>query len=125
MQTRQTNNKVKGESANNEVFIVIRWEWITLLVIQIGVSVIFLIWVAIDTYLLGVPVLKSSNLGELFALQRPGYSPIAQGEKTGFGHGIEKGIQGRLVREQDSWHLDVQQQDPLSAEPKGRKRRTV
>lgn len=116
MRTNQINGTITGQSLDVEVFITVRWGWLSFLAAQIGLTALFIVWVAGDTSMLDVPVIKSSNLAELFAFRKLDMEPTPRAEdsgtkQTGIGQGIDKRTLGRLVRESDVWHLEIQSEE--------------
>lgn len=63
-----------------ENMIKVRWEWLMLLVIQVLVSIVFLVLVIIQTHSLQVDVLKSQLLPVLLAVSPDGKSAVLRDE---------------------------------------------
>ncbi|KAK3689266.1 hypothetical protein B0T22DRAFT_440752 [Podospora appendiculata] len=62
-----SNQSVNGTSWQDEVYVHIRWEWLTLLVAQLLIAVAFLLVTILCSHSWGVPVLKSEILAPLLA----------------------------------------------------------
>ncbi|KAK7216204.1 hypothetical protein V2G26_004207 [Clonostachys chloroleuca] len=62
------DNHIEGKAYKQELHILIRWEWLSLLAIQLILTLVFLIWVMVLTAQLDMDVVKSSNIAELFAM---------------------------------------------------------
>lgn len=111
MRSHQVNGNITGESFDTETYIIVRWSWISFLSIQIGLTLVFVAFAAIDTAQLGVPIIKSSNLGELFALHHHSESLVRDSnnidQQSGIGQTIHNGTYGRLVNNDNNWHLEL------------------
>ncbi|KAK3317493.1 hypothetical protein B0T19DRAFT_435090 [Cercophora scortea] len=62
-----SNQSINGTSWHDEVYVHIRWEWLTLLVAQLLIAVAFLLVTVLCSRSWGVPVLKSEILAPLLA----------------------------------------------------------
>jgi hypothetical protein len=105
-----------GEALSSETFITVRWGWLSLVAVQLGLTVFFIAWVAIHTRSLGLNVIKSSNLAELFAGRPEGWTPATSttasdnAERMGIWPKDDERAIGRLVREGHAWKMEVQRQ---------------
>ncbi|KAF5011524.1 hypothetical protein FDECE_2355 [Fusarium decemcellulare] len=54
-----------------EGYIFVRWQWLTLLLVQVALTIVFLISVMVQTHKLEVDVVKSQLLPALFAIETP------------------------------------------------------
>lgn len=59
---------MNGTALIQQTFVSIRWEWITLLIIQVALSIIVLIVAISHTEIIGIPVIKGNPLPGLFAI---------------------------------------------------------
>ncbi|KAK0745328.1 hypothetical protein B0T21DRAFT_280461 [Apiosordaria backusii] len=66
--TLALSSVVPGTAWQEETYISVRWEWLSLVAAQIGLSLLVLLIVMIQTSILGVPVVKSSILPAFFAV---------------------------------------------------------
>ncbi|KAK4195627.1 hypothetical protein QBC40DRAFT_269118 [Triangularia verruculosa] len=57
-----------GTAWKEETYILVRWEWLSLVAVQIVLSLVILILIIVQTSVLGVPVVKSSILPAFFAV---------------------------------------------------------
>ncbi|KID80962.1 hypothetical protein MAJ_11442, partial [Metarhizium majus ARSEF 297] len=111
MRANQVNGAVQGEALESEIFITVRWAWISFLAAQIGLTIAFIWAVAACTSNLEVPVIKGSNAAELFAIRKSYMETITlgtvNGKQAGIDQKIDKKTLGILVRDYDAWHLEV------------------
>lgn len=110
---RQTDEggAISGEGSNYESFILVRWEWLSLLGCQVILTAIFLISVIIHTARLGVDVVKSANTAELFALGHHGERGIATLEhdrSEGITTQVDRATIARLRRSEAGWKLHTE-----------------
>lgn len=110
---RQTDEggAISGEGSNYEKFILIRWEWLSLLGAQVILTVMFLISVIIHTARLGVDVVKSANTAELFALGRhgePGEGTLGKDCTEGITTQVDPTTMARLRRSEAGWKLETE-----------------
>jgi|SRR5688572_225217 hypothetical protein len=103
-----------GEVLVPETFVEVRWAWITFVAAQVGLSVVFFICIACHTARLGVDVVKSSNLSELFALRHNAAYSQLPSEAAGLRPLVDPSIVARLEKSEDTWALEVSRQ-PVSA----------
>lgn len=61
-------SNVNGTAWQREVYVAIRWPWLTLLAAQVLLSVLLLAMVIIETVGADVDIVKSSMLAALFAI---------------------------------------------------------
>jgi hypothetical protein len=59
---------VQGQNNVSESYIVVRWPYLIFLGAQVALSIIFLIWIVLDSKVRKVDVLKDSVLAGLFAI---------------------------------------------------------
>jgi hypothetical protein len=114
---RETGREENGTALASVTFVEVRWEWLTLVAAQVVLSIAFLLAVVIGTARLGVDVVKSSNMAELFAMQEldcNGCSKASGGESRAEGvvyGGIKtevgKDIEATLRRDDAGWRLEV------------------
>jgi hypothetical protein len=98
-----------------ENHIVVRWQWLFLLAIQIGFTIIFLPVVIYQTARLGIDIVKSSNMAELFALQdtqhcdAPPTDDRGQVIKSaGINTQIDSNTTAELIKGNGGWKLYLQ-----------------
>ena len=92
---------------------MVRWEWLTLLAAQVALSNIFLVAVMVRTWKLGVDVVKTSNMAELFAmrLQNAELACLKQAENgedemlLGINAKVKKELHAELTKEDERWVL--------------------
>jgi hypothetical protein len=84
----------------------VRWAWLAFLAAQIGLSFVFLLAVMLYTAALGVDVVKSTSVAELFAMRPRGFS-----EPRGIRPSIDGQLVGRLRKEGHLWNLEVHRKD--------------
>ncbi|KAK3995837.1 hypothetical protein QBC44DRAFT_366221 [Cladorrhinum sp. PSN332] len=104
---------VLGTALKEEIYIFIRWEWLSLLAVQVVLSLVVLIAVMIETRIMGTPVIKGSILPAFFAIgssekaaaDRDG---LSMHEKTSVDGGKHKtfALMGDLRHRQGKWVLD-------------------
>lgn len=104
---RQAGDPIEGEAKVLVTFIIVRWNWIAFIGTQVGLSIIFLIAVMIHTARLGLPVVKSSNLAELFALQGGESLGHAPGQHVGLKPSIDGSLSGRLIQDGPNWKFQL------------------
>ncbi|KID98769.1 hypothetical protein MAJ_05150, partial [Metarhizium majus ARSEF 297] len=111
MRANQVNGAVQGEALESEIFITVRWAWISFLAAQIGLTIAFIWAVAACTSNLEVPVIKGSNAAELFAIRKSDMETTTigtvNGKQAGIDQKIDKKTLGILVRDYDTWHLEI------------------
>jgi hypothetical protein len=104
---RPAKGTVIGEALDSEIFITIRWAWLSFLAARFGLTIAFLVAVATYTSMLGIPVAKSSNLTELFAIPKWHMDAVSQTEDDEKGpKGIGQQV-GKLVGHGQNWHLKI------------------
>lgn len=119
---RESGRERNGTAFNSVTFVEVRWEWLTLVAAQSGLTLVFLLAVVIGTARLGVDVVKSSNMAELFALPTLTFGDDSrEGTKLRTqDHGfVYKGIKtevgkdvGAVLRKgSEGWRLEVQTKD--------------
>jgi hypothetical protein len=103
---------VRGSVLANVTFVSIQWGWLAVLAGQLVVAVMFLITTMMHTSQLEVPVLKSSTLAMLFALDEKSRSTAggidsvkAMKEKAGLVH--VRLQDGKLVLAENSTDPEV------------------
>lgn len=104
---------IKGEALSPVTIVIVRWEWLSLLAAQVGLSTFFLISVMVVTSKLNIDVVKSSNLAELFALhdvksESPNFvcdDNIRGSENGGISSKVAKEQQAQLVQENSKWKM--------------------
>ncbi|KAI6778012.1 uncharacterized protein J7T54_007409 [Emericellopsis cladophorae] len=111
----KTNGEVEGQVLQTETFVVVRWAWLAFLAAQMGLTIVFVVAVAMHTARLGVDVVKSNNLSELFAQRGRGRGEEEEEDDEqpllGIKTQVDKLVQGRLVRTSEAWVLDVQRDE--------------
>ncbi|CAG9984881.1 unnamed protein product, partial [Clonostachys byssicola] len=112
MRNADTDNHIEGKAYKQELHILVRWEWLSLLVIQLTLTLVFLIWVMVLTAQLDMDVVKSSNLAELFAMHGADESTVSadEGESVellskGINTKIDKDITARLSKRNYEWKI--------------------
>lgn len=114
---REVGLESNGTAFTSVTFVEVRWEWLTLVAAQVGLSIAFLLTVVIGTARLGVDVVKSSNMAELFAIPASGCDSCCKAgecqgrEKGGTEGGIKtevgKDVGATLTRRGEGWILEV------------------
>ncbi|KAG9253138.1 uncharacterized protein F5Z01DRAFT_675524 [Emericellopsis atlantica] len=110
----KTDGEVVGQVLQTETFVVVRWAWLAFLAAQMGLTIVFVVAVAIHTARLDVDVVKSNNLSELFAQRGRGQEEEGEEEEEpllGIKTQVDKLVKGRLVRTSEAWVLDVQREE--------------
>ncbi|KAG8427883.1 hypothetical protein J3459_006290 [Metarhizium acridum] len=111
MRVNQINGTVIGDALESEIFITVRWPWLSFLAAQIGLTIVFVLAVAACTFNLEVPVIKGSNVAELFAIRKSDMETTTPGtvggKQAGIDQKIDKQTLGILVRECDTWNLEI------------------
>lgn len=104
-----------GTVLEMQTFVQVRWVWLTLIVLQLGLALIFFIMTVIATRRLGAQVRKSSALETLYALHPNG----------GLGN---EGTKAQMVRQHGNMVLLLSSADPpqqvaarQNSQPKQRK----
>ncbi|KAG9254862.1 uncharacterized protein F5Z01DRAFT_654991 [Emericellopsis atlantica] len=124
----KVDSDIEGDVLQTETFVVVRWPWLSALAAQIGLSIVFVVSVAVHTARLGVAVVRSNNLAELFAQDNSRSSREEQddgvpGGGTAFSTGIktqvDEAVRGRLVRDNEAWILQMQKDGTSEAKPPG------
>lgn len=101
---------ITGSMVTTETFVVIRWQWLSLLATQVVLTIVFLLFVVIHTARLDVEIVKSSNIAELLALKRPcGEIEGVESREPweGLTAEVEKELTARLTREGNIWTLNI------------------
>ena len=60
--------EVNGTALGMETFVHVRWEWLSLLIAQVSLSILVLLYIIIATARSGVEVLKTDALAALLAI---------------------------------------------------------
>lgn len=118
MRESAEDGEVIGEALQRETFIKVRWEWLTFLAAQIGLTAVFIVVVMFHTARLDVDIVKSSNISELFALGNNNWSKSLNDEhgslkSSGINTKFHKDLRGRLIREDGVWSLEVEEAQKL------------
>ncbi|KAK2017460.1 hypothetical protein LZ32DRAFT_654882 [Colletotrichum eremochloae] len=105
---------VSGSALQEERFVSIRWPWLTLLAAQVGLSVLTLVIIIIDTAGLNIDIVKGSPLPALLAMDPAEKDMLLRdhSEETGkikseLPHLRAFGIAGGLQRNGDKWVLQA------------------
>lgn len=107
---RQKGTTQDGQTLVPETFVRVRWEWLAFVAIQVGLSILFLITIACQTVHLGLDVVKSSNMSELFALRHNTAYTQLPSEAAGIRPLVDPSIVARLQNTDDTWALEVSRQ---------------
>ncbi|KAJ0317120.1 hypothetical protein COL5a_011263 [Colletotrichum fioriniae] len=107
-----TNANVSGTAWQEERFVSIRWPWLTLLAAQVGLSILTLAIIMVETASLDIGIVKGSPLPALLAVH-PDEKSVLLGdhveemlnEDSRLPHLRASGITGGLRREGDGWIL--------------------
>lgn len=59
---------VQGQNSVSESYLIVRWPYLIFLGTQVALSIIFLIWIVLDSKVRKVDILKESVLASLFAI---------------------------------------------------------
>ncbi|KAI6772966.1 hypothetical protein HG530_003924 [Fusarium avenaceum] len=101
-------NKVRGYAEISQQTIIIRWAWLSLLVTQIVLMILFMIYVIYETSKLEVQVVKGSNIAELKAMGQEISSLESECALVGgISDKVDADLMGRLVRSDGGWKLKV------------------
>ncbi|KAG5661338.1 hypothetical protein KAF25_005460 [Fusarium avenaceum] len=102
------SNKVRGYAEISQQTIIIRWAWLSLLVTQIVLMILFMIYVIYETSKLEVQVVKGSNIAELKAMGQEISSLESECALVGgISDKVDADLMGRLVRSDGGWKLKV------------------
>lgn len=113
---RKRGTSEEGETLIPETFVEVRWEWLAFVATQVGLSIVFVVCIAWHTARLGVDVVKSSNMSELFALRGTmGDGQLPQ-EAAGINPNIPDNMMVRLRKSGDIWGLGVSGQATVSGQ---------
>lgn len=106
-----------GTALTSVTFVEVRWEWMTLVSAQVGLSIVFLLSVMYGTAKLGVDVVKSSNMAELFAFSATGrqdgwkhgesHSAYQDVGRAGIKTQVGKDVGATLRRGREGWYMEV------------------
>ena len=102
-----------GETYIPEAFVTVRWTWLAFVAAQVGLSILFLVCIACHTARLGVDVVKSSNMSELFALGHVTAHTGLPLEALGIRPLLDPNTAARLRTQDGRWELKILQQ-PVS-----------
>lgn len=103
---------MSGSALQEERYVSIRWPWLTLLAAQVGLSILTLVIIIIETARLDVEIVKGSPLPALLAVD-PAEKNALLGDcsrgmreaESGLPHLRPFGIVGGLQRDGDNWVL--------------------
>jgi hypothetical protein len=114
---RETGLEANGTAFTSVTFVEVRWEWLTMVAAQVGLSIAFLLAVVFGTARLGVDVVKSTNMAELFALpamgrQDGGKEPDVHSfhqdiAYAGIRTQVGKDVGATLRRGREGWFMEV------------------
>lgn len=62
------NDEQKGTAWDSETFVLVRWEWLSLLAAQVLLSIVVLVFIMVATARSGVEIIKTAPLPALFAI---------------------------------------------------------
>lgn len=110
---RKKGTTEEGETLIPETFVQVRWAWLSFVAIQVGLSVLFLVSIVWHTASLGVDVVKSSNMSELFALRHDTRYSQLPSEAIGIHPLVDPSIVAKLEKSDGTWSLEVSRQ-PVS-----------
>ncbi|KAK0662518.1 hypothetical protein QBC41DRAFT_359614 [Cercophora samala] len=102
--TEALSSLVNGTAWQEETYISVRWEWLSLVAAQIGLSLVVLLLVMVQTAGLGVPVVKSSILPAFFAVGLAERAEAERGREVMFSPEA-KGGEKRGVTPEESYAL--------------------
>lgn len=120
MRNQEVTGEVVGQTPVQETFIVVRWEWLSFLASQLGLTLVFLLAIIIHTASLDIDIVKSSNISELFANRGMSISDSSTSEQEatestgliGIKNDLNKTVKGQLLREGLRWRLHVARERP-------------
>lgn len=102
------SNKVRGYAEISQQTIIIRWAWLSLLVAQVVLMILFMIYVIFETSKLKVQVVKGSNIAELKAMGQEISSLESECALVGgIADKVDADLMGRLVKSDGVWKLKV------------------
>ncbi|KAF5018073.1 hypothetical protein F66182_9972 [Fusarium sp. NRRL 66182] len=102
-------NAVKGLAEVGPFIVIIRWQWLSLLVVQIVLMIAFMIYVIYETEKTNVKVVKGSNIAELKAsksLDRASRDESGSLLAGGIAPKVDPDLVGRLVEHDGHWNLE-------------------
>lgn len=76
---RLLDSEVLGETLAPETYVTVRWAWLSLISLQVGLSAAFLIITILETSSAGIAVVKNSALSTLFAINSEDKTQLEQG----------------------------------------------
>ena len=114
---REAGWEKQGTALASVTFVDVRWQWLTLVAAQVVLSLVFLLSVIIYTTRLGVNVVKSSNMAELFAMSAPDWNNTNDSRADGVVYeGIStkvgKDVEAILRKGSEGWRLEVTGKEP-------------
>lgn len=65
---RSKGTAVEGQANTLEVFVVVRWDFLIFLGVQVLLSAAFLVWIVVDSRIRKTKILKESALATLLAI---------------------------------------------------------
>ncbi|KAM0806766.1 hypothetical protein AB5N19_07103 [Seiridium cardinale] len=96
---------VNGTALTQQTFVSIRWEWVTLLVVQVFLSLVVLIVAIFHTEMIGIPIIKGNPLPGLFAISAQEKYTIEQ-QQMGITTSVPNHVlDGDLKRVGNKWVL--------------------
>ncbi|KAK6077793.1 hypothetical protein SCUP234_06551 [Seiridium cupressi] len=96
---------VNGTALTQQTFVSIRWEWVTLLVVQVFLSLVVLIVAIFRTEMIGIPIIKGNPLPGLFAISAQEKYTIEQ-QQMGITTSVPNHVlDGDLKRVGNKWML--------------------
>ncbi|OHE99659.1 hypothetical protein CORC01_05017 [Colletotrichum orchidophilum] len=105
-------DNVSGSAWQEEIFVSIRWPWLTLLAAQVGLSILTLVIVMIETAGLDIEIVKGSPLPALLAIHPDEKNALlgdhleeTKSKDSRLPHLRASGITGGLQRSGEHWLL--------------------
>ncbi|KAL9571891.1 hypothetical protein ACKAV7_003880 [Fusarium commune] len=100
------SNTIQGYAEIGQPTIIIHWAWLSLLVTQILLMVVFVIYVILETAKLDIQVVKGSNIAELKAMGQEDSTPESEYVLAGgIAESVDADLVGRLVKSNSGWNL--------------------
>ncbi|KAH8173784.1 hypothetical protein LIA77_05203 [Sarocladium implicatum] len=114
---RELGVEADGTAFTSVTFVEVRWEWLTLISAQVLLSIAFLVTVVVGTARLGVDVVKSSNMAELFATSGQDSCTECKSDEglgrteydlsAGISTKVGKDVRALLEKKPGGWRLEV------------------
>lgn len=99
-----------GEALNPVTYITVRYQWLSFIATQVFLTIVFLGIVIVQTWRLGIDVVKSSDVAGLFAFDHSGNDKNLKDGPAIVTYGIreklEREIVGTLRQKDGAWSIN-------------------